>query len=99
MAFCEFRRHRDFFGRTDDRDPKKLVPVIQSDQRDITREARLDEEANELPELAVVSGISLANDVAHDGIIGERRAKDVHGGDLVTAIKIAQSHREFLRVS
>ena len=49
MAFCEFGRHRDFFGRTDDRDPKKLVCVIQSDQRDIAREASLDEEANELP--------------------------------------------------
>ena len=58
MAFCQFRRYRDFFGRTDDRDPKKVVRVIQSDQRDITRETGLDEEANEIPELAVVFGIS-----------------------------------------
>jgi hypothetical protein len=37
---------------------------MQSDQRDITREARVDEEANELPDLAAVFGIRFANDSA-----------------------------------
>ena len=67
---------------------------MQSDERDITREARLDEEANELPELAAVFGISFANNVAHDGIVVKGRAKDVQGGDFVTTIKIAQGHRD-----
>jgi hypothetical protein len=67
---------------------------MQSDQRDITREARVDEEANELPDLAAVFGIRFANDVAHDGIVVKRRAKDVQGGDLVTTMKIAQGHGE-----
>ena len=88
MAFCEFGRHRDFFGRTDDRDPKKLVCVIQVERR-LGREAmaRFDRynEACEATDPGHVahylgSGRSPCNydqDRARSSGISQRKSKDV----------------------
>ena len=98
ITFSEFRRYRDFFGRTDDRDPKKSFASYTPISGILRVRRDSNEEANEFPELAVVFGISFTNDVAHDGIVLKRRAKNIQGGDLVTAVKIAQGNREFLRL-
>lgn len=92
MVLGEFARHRNLVGWTNNCDPQKLVCVIQSDQRNIAREASLDKEANEFPELVTIFWIPFADHVARDRIVMERCAKDVQSRALVAAIEIMQSH-------
>ena len=79
-------------GGLNDRDPEKLVSVIDSNQRNIAHEASVDKEANEFTEVGIVVISGLANHVTRDRIVMERHAKDVQSRAFVAAIKITQSH-------